>query len=109
MADMVAKTIGWSAGNPFQFEVGIANLSYGILGVLCWKLKDNFWITTIIGISTFYLGAAYIHIVNIIQVGNMAPGNAGFALYNDIALPIVLIILLMLYKYTSKSMEINKS
>lgn len=107
MADMVAKMIGWPTGSPFQFEVGIANLSYGILGILCWKLRDNFWTATIIAISIFYLGDSYIHIMNIIQLGNMAPGNAGFALYNDILLPIILITLLIAYKYTSKHVKIN--
>ena len=102
MADMVAAMIGWPAGSPFQFEVGIANLSYGILGLLCWKFRDNFWTATIIALSTFYLGAAYGHIINIMQTGNMAPGNAGFALYADILVPIVLICLLVAYKTTSK-------
>ena len=30
-ADQVAESIGWPKGNPFQYEVGIANLSYGVL------------------------------------------------------------------------------
>jgi hypothetical protein len=101
-ADMVAAAIGWPAGSPFQFEVGIANLSYGILGLLCWKFRDNFWTATVIVISTFYLGDAYGHIANIIQTGNMATGNAGYALYADILVPIVLICLLIAYKATFK-------
>lgn len=101
-ADMVAATIGWPAGSPFQFEVGIANLSYGILGLLCWKFRDNFWTATVIAISTFYLGDAYGHIANIMQTGNIAAGNAGYALYADISVPIVLICLLIAYKSTYK-------
>ncbi len=102
MANVVAATIGWPAGSPFQFEVGIANLSYGILGILCWKFRDNFWTATVIAVSTFYFGAAYGHIVNIMQTGNMAPGNTGYALYMDIIIPIVLICLLIAYKMTAK-------
>ena len=102
MADMVAAMIGWPAGSPFQFEVGIANLSYGILGILCWKFRDNFWTAAVIAISTFYLGDAYGHITSIMQTGNMAAGNAGFALYIDIIIPIVLICLLIAYKVTAK-------
>lgn len=101
-ADMVAAAIGWPAGSPFQFEVGIANLSYGILGILCWKFRDNFWTATVIATSTFYLGDAYGHIANIMQTGNMAAGNAGYALYADILVPIVLICLLIAYKTTFK-------
>jgi hypothetical protein len=100
MSNTIATMIGWPAGNPFQLEVGIANLSYGILGILCWKFRDNFWTATVIAISTFYLGAAYVHIMNITQTGNIAPGNAGYALYIDILIPIILICLLIAYTMT---------
>jgi len=103
LSDTIAALIGWPAGNPFQLEVGIANLSYGILGILCWKFRDNFWTATVIALSTFYLGDAYVHIINIMQTGNMAPGNAGFALYMDIIIPIIIIVLLIAYKLTYKS------
>lgn len=102
LANTIAAMIGWPAGNPFQTEVGVANLSYGILGILCWKFRDNFWLATIIAVSTFYLGAAYIHITNIMQTGNIAPGNAGFALYIDILVPIILICLFIGYKLTTE-------
>ncbi|MCC7557308.1 MAG: hypothetical protein KO217_01315 [Methanobacteriaceae archaeon] len=103
MSNMTAALIGWPAGNPFQLEVGVANLSFGILGVLCWKFRDNFWTASVIAISVFYLGAAYIHIVNIMQSGNMAPGNAGFALYIDILIPIILFALLIAHKMTTNT------
>jgi hypothetical protein len=102
MSNTIAALIGWPAGNPFQLEVGVANLSYGILGLLCLKFRDNFWLATVIAVSTFYLGAGYIHITNIMQTGNLAPGNAGFALFVDIVIPIVLICLLIGYKLTMK-------
>jgi len=103
MSNMTAALIGWPAGNPFQLEVGVANLSFGILGLLCWKFRDNFWTASIIAVSVFYLGAAYIHIVNIMQSGNMAPGNAGFALYIDILIPIILFALLIAHKMTTNT------
>lgn len=102
MSSTIATMIGWPAGNPFQLEVGVANLSYGILGLLCWKLRDNFWTATVIAVSIFYLGAAYIHITNIAQTGNLAPGNAGYALYIDIIIPIILLCLLAAYNFTKK-------
>ena len=107
-ANMVALNIGWPAGNPFQFEVGIANLSYGILGILCLKFRDNFWTATVIAVSVFYLGDAYLHIINIMQTGNIAPGNAGSALYLDILTPIVLIVLLIIYKMTAEKQLAGK-
>ncbi len=65
---------------------------------------DNFWTATVIAISTFYLRAAYVHIANITQTRNMAPGNA---LYIDILIPIILICLLVAYNLT-KSNKIAK-
>lgn len=89
-ADETAKFIGWRAGSPFQFEIAIANLSFGILGVLCFWFRGNFWTATIIGTTAFGWGAAYGHIVDIMRRQNLSPGNAGWPLYLDIAMPIVM-------------------
>lgn len=105
MSNMVAATIGWPAGNPFQLEVGIANLAIGILGLLCLKFRDNFLLATVIAASIFLLGAGYIHMTNIIQTGNISPGNAGYALYIDILIPILLIFLMTGYKLTEKNIN----
>jgi hypothetical protein len=34
ISDPVAESIGWPTGNPFQLEVGVANLAVGILGIV---------------------------------------------------------------------------
>lgn len=107
-ANMVAANIGWPAGNPFQFEVGITNLAFGILGILCLKFRDNFWTATVIAVSIFYLGDAYQHIIQIIQFNNHSPGNAGSALYLDIIMPVMLIILLIAYKLTENKQIMTK-
>ncbi|MDI3483465.1 MAG: hypothetical protein PWQ74_52 [Methanobacteriaceae archaeon] len=104
MSARIAAYIGWPAGSPFQLEVAVANLSYGILGLLCLKFRDDFWTATIIGFAVFYLGAAYIHIQDMFR-GNYAPGNVGAPLYFDIILPILLLGLLAAYKLTKK--EVN--
>ncbi len=96
-ADKTAAYIGWPAGNPFQYEVAVANLSYGILGILCIWLKDKFWIATFIGFSVLYFGAAYGHIVQILTHHNYSPGNAGSPLIYDIAAPLIGFALLILY------------
>lgn len=102
MANQIAAYIGWSAGSPFQFEVAVANLSYGILGILCFKFRDNFWTATVVAFTTFYWGAAYGHIMDIINHANYAAGNAGVVLYFDLLLPVVLIVLLLAYRMTLK-------
>ena len=90
LSAQVAANIGWAPGSPFQHEVAFANLSIGVLGVLCYWIRDNFWTATVISSSIFLLGAAYGHIINMFQFANYAPGNAGSVLYMDIIGPIIL-------------------
>jgi hypothetical protein len=94
VADEVAKQIGWPAGNPFQFEVAVANLSYGVLGLLCLHFRGLFRWATVIVYSVFLWGAAYGHIYEIMVNNNHEPGNAGFVLYADIITPFLLLGLL---------------
>ena len=96
--DKIAEFIGWPAGNPFQREVAFANLSYGIVGVLCFWLRGNFWIAVAVASAVFLYGAAYGHIIEIKKNKNYAPGNAGAVLYiSGILLPTVVLVLLALY------------
>jgi hypothetical protein len=104
-ADSVAANIGWAAGSPFQQEVGFANLAIGILGITCIWLRGNYWIATVVAATIFLWGAAYGHIMDIIVHANYAPGNAGGALYNDILVPLILIVLLVAYVRTATTIE----
>jgi hypothetical protein len=102
ISSQVAANIGWAPGSPFQLEVAFANLSIGVLGVLCYWIRGNFWTATVISSSIFLLGAAYGHIINMLQFANYAPGNAGAVFYMDIIGPIILIVLLIVYKVMGK-------
>ncbi len=97
MADEIALKIGWQPGSPFQFEVSVADLSWGVCGVLCIWLRQGFWTATGIGSSIFLLGCAFGHIRQIVQEGNMAIYNAGPVLWiGDLAVPLAILILLFL-------------
>ena len=98
-ANQAAASIGFPAGNPFQTEVAVANLAIGTLGILCYWLRYNFWTATVIATSVWFLGDAVGHIVQIIVAHNYHPNNAGAALYNDIAIPLILIALLIYHRY----------
>jgi hypothetical protein len=102
ISTQVAANIGWAPGSPFQLEVAFANLSIGVLGILCYWIRGNFWTATVISSSIFLLGAAYGHIINMLQFANYAQGNAGAVLYMDIIGPIILIALLIVYKVIGK-------
>jgi len=95
IADEIARKIGWQPGSPFQFEVAVADLSWGVCGLLCIWLRQGFWTATGIGSSVFFLGCAFGHIRQIIQEGNMAIYNAGPVLWiGDLGIPLSILILL---------------
>lgn len=97
-ANQVASYIGWAPGSPFQTEVGFTNLAFGVLGLLCFWVRGNFWTATVIGVSVFYLGAAIGHVSNMFAASNYAPGNVGADLVLNILIPLLLLGLLAAYK-----------
>src|SRR6266540_5452037 len=76
-ADDVARSIGWAPGSPFQWEVGVADLGWGVLGVLCPVYGRGFWVATIIMASIFLRGAAVAYVKQMILARNLTPANAG--------------------------------
>ena len=92
MGDQVAASIGW-APSPFQYEVAVANLAIGSLGILCWWFEGAFWLAAIVATTVWLWGDAAGHVRQILIVHNYAPNNAGGALYSDLILPAVLIFL----------------
>jgi 4-amino-4-deoxy-L-arabinose transferase-like glycosyltransferase len=75
ISDQVAESIGWPTGNPFQLEVGVANLAVGILGVVAMGRRDGFREATVIAATVFGVGATVVHVMDVIESGNLAPGN----------------------------------
>ena len=93
--DLIAGFIGWEPGSPFQVELGFASLGISLLGILCIWIRGWFWLAPVVANSVFLLGAAYVHIMDIVMHENFAPGNAGAILFYDIAIPVVAIGLLV--------------
>jgi hypothetical protein len=75
LSDIVAESIGWEAGSPFQLEVAFANLLIGLLGIIATSRRDGFREATVIAATTFGVGATIVHIMDILATGNLAPGN----------------------------------
>ncbi len=93
-SEKVANRIGW-VSNGFQKELGYVSMGIGICGILCFFFRDSFWLATIIPFSTFLLGAAFLHIKEIIKTRNYKPGNT-WIIIPDILMPITLIVLWLL-------------
>jgi len=88
-ADKAAQLIGWPPGSPFQFEVGIHDGAWGLLGFLSIWIGGSFWIV-------FMLGATYGHIHQTMQEGNYAPYNF-LTIFSDGFIAVWLLVLLYLY------------
>jgi len=91
----IALKIGWQP-SPFQFEVAMANLAFGVLGILCLWQRQGFRTATGIGFAIFLLGCGYGHVRDMTRHGNLAPYNVGPVLwFNDLAIPLAILVLLL--------------
>jgi Family of unknown function (DUF6790) len=70
-----ARLIGWPPGSPFQFEVGVHDGAWGMLGFLSLWIDGSFWIATGLGWSLFMCGATYGHIHQMLLHEDYAPYN----------------------------------
>lgn len=92
--DTVAPTIGWKP-SPFEFEVGFANLAMGVVAIVAAFAGQSFRVATTIFAAIFLWGAAIGHVIQIVEVDNMAPGNAGLVLWLDILVPALAVVLVL--------------
>ena len=90
---IVSKNIGWKVAPEFQFEIGIANIAFGILSLLTFFYRKEFIISTIIATSIWGWGNSVGHIHSYLKEGNISPGNTGWVLYFDILMPLISIFL----------------
>ncbi len=99
----VAAEIGWAAYSPFQFEVAVANLSFGIVGLLSLWLRGGFWLAVVIANSFFLLGDAIGHIRQQMR-GDFAFYNSGALLWiGDVAIPLLLLLTVWVYAKQHKN------
>jgi hypothetical protein len=93
-AEEAAEQIGFTQGDGgFHFEVGMADLAIGAIGVLCFWFRDRFWLATIVAMSVFLIGDGYGHIYQMVEHDNHAPDNSGIVLYADFVFPVVAMVL----------------
>ena len=90
LSDQVAEGVGWPAGSPFQLEMGFANLILGVLGIIAVGRRDGFREATVIAVAILGFGATIVHILDILETGNLAPGNT-IQNFSNIVRPILLI------------------
>jgi hypothetical protein len=95
----IAAQIGWPAGSGFQYEVGMMNLGLGILGILCFWFRKDFWLATAIIASVVMVGCGVGHIREIVLHNNLNPYNAGLGIWLETTLmPAILLTLAYFYR-----------
>jgi hypothetical protein len=67
-------------------------------GFLAFRGSFDLRLAAVIGPALFTLGAAGVHLQDMITRGNFAPGNAGVIFYTDIVIPIIGFALLWLQR-----------
>jgi hypothetical protein len=92
-----SASIGWST-SPYEYEVGMADLTMGVLGVLCIWFRGNFWLATAIGNAAWFLGDAVGHVRQEIEYNNHAQNNSGTFLYLEIITPLLMLVLTLYHR-----------
>ena len=92
-AEEAARSIGW-ANTPFQYEVGVANLGLGLAALYAAFRGFEARLAVAVAWACFLIGAGIIHLMDIAETGNLAPGNAGPIMITDFLTPVAVLALL---------------
>ena len=92
-----SASIGWST-SPYEYEVGMADLTVGVLGVLCLKFRGNFWLATAIANAVWLLGDAVGHVRHMVLENNHAANNSGIFLITEFIMPLVILCLTLYHR-----------
>ncbi|MFA6857908.1 MAG: DUF6790 family protein [Treponema sp.] len=107
-SDMVAESVGWAAGSPFQKEIGFAELGFAVISFMCIWFYQKFRLAVIVSVSTTYICCALNHIIEIISKGNYSPSNT-LSIVWDLLIPLTWIVLyIMEYKFTEQQKTGNQ-
>jgi hypothetical protein len=89
--ETAATAIGWQP-SPFQYEVGMADLGFGIIAIISFNANYGFRLATTIGNLIWLWGDASGHIAQMIIHRNFSNGNAGTWFWMDVLIPLLLIL-----------------
>ena len=95
-------SIGWST-SPYEYEVGMADLTVGVLGVLCLKFRADFWLATAIANAVWLLGDAVGHVRQMTLNNNHASNNSGIFLVTEFIMPLVILALTLYHRRQERS------
>jgi hypothetical protein len=94
--------IGWST-SPYEYEVGMADLTIGVLGVLCVFFRGEFWLATAVANAVWLLGDAVGHLRDMQARSNHAEYNAGPFLIFEFVVPVLMLALLFYHRRLART------
>ena len=92
---IAAASIGWQV-SPFQFEIGVADIAIGIVGIVSFWRSLSFKAAVVAYIVLFDIGVAAGHVRQALEHGNYAANNFGLLLALTVIQAILLPVLLWL-------------
>ncbi len=92
---IAASSIGWQV-SPFQFEIGVADASIGIVAIVSFWRSLDFKGPVVGYLSLFSIGVAYGHFREVIYAGNTSKDNFGLLLVITLVHAVLLPVLYVL-------------
>jgi hypothetical protein len=99
-----SASIGWST-SPYEYEVGMADLTIGVLGILCLWIRGNFWLATAIANAVWLLGDAIGHLRQLVLNNNHAANNSGIFLIVEIFTPLLILFLALYHHHATTTQQ----
>lgn len=98
--EFTESTLGWR-NSPFQYEVALACLSFGVIAILSFKASYGFRLATVIG-SAFWLWGNAIGRIHQVSLHPSLASGTGSWLLLDIVLPLFLGLALVKLRVSHK-------
>lgn len=95
--DFASTIYGWQM-NPFQIEMAMSNLGYGVIAILSFKASYHFRLATVIAVTCWLWGNAIGHVYQIQVLHVLSPDKAGSWILTDMFTPLILIVSLIKLK-----------
>jgi hypothetical protein len=92
---IAASSIGWQV-SPFQFEIGVADASIGVVAILSFWRSLDFKAPIVGYLTLFSIGVSFGHFREAIVAGNLSKDNFGVLLAITLAHVVLLPTLYML-------------
>ncbi len=83
----------------------MADLTVGVLGVLCLAFRDGFWLATAIADAVWLLGDAVGHIRQMVFHKNHAEYNGGMFLVFELAMPVLILGLVLYHRRVTRDQD----